>query len=36
MTTAHDGAVISADPALDGELIDDNHSDSQRPRQVAS
>ena len=36
MTTHSDTAVIPADPVLDGELIDDKHSDSQRPRRVVS
>jgi DNA segregation ATPase FtsK/SpoIIIE, S-DNA-T family len=36
MTTAHDGAVMPADPVLDGELIDDTHIGSQRPRRLAS
>jgi len=36
VTTHSDTAVISADPALDGELIDDKHSDCQRTRRVAS
>jgi DNA segregation ATPase FtsK/SpoIIIE, S-DNA-T family len=36
VTTHSDTAVISADPVLDGELIDDKHSDCQRTRRVAS
>jgi S-DNA-T family DNA segregation ATPase FtsK/SpoIIIE len=36
MTTAHDGAVIPADPVLDGELIDDTQSGRQQHRRVAS
>ena len=34
MTTPHDGAVIPADPVLDGELIDDGQ--RQQPRRVVS
>jgi S-DNA-T family DNA segregation ATPase FtsK/SpoIIIE len=38
MTTPHEGAVIPANPVLDGELIDDSHPGSQRqhPWRVAS